>query len=76
MLEEKELRKYWIREAFKGHKRGALHRQLGIPQDRPIGKKILRKIKNTPLHQGKKVRGHLVTPLMKKRAVAALNANQ
>ena len=68
--------RYWIREAFKGHKRGALHKQLGIPVDRPIGKKILRKIKNTPLHQGKTVRGHRVTALMKKRAVAALNANQ
>ena len=70
------MRKYWIREAFKGHKRGALHRQLGIPPNRTIGKKLLRKIKNTPLHQGKTVRGHRVTALMKKRAVAALNANQ
>ena len=70
------MRKYWIREAFKGHKRGALHKQLGIPVDRPIGKTLLRKIKNTPLHQGKTVRGHRVTALMKKRAVAALNANQ
>ena len=68
--------KYWVRDAFKGHKRGALHRQLGIPPNRKIGKKLLRKIKNTPLHQGKTVRGHKVTPLMKKRAVAALNANQ
>jgi len=76
MLEEKEMRKYWVREAFKGHKKGALHRQLDIPQDRKIGKTLLRKIKNTPLHQGRKVRGHLVTRLMKKRAVAALNANQ
>jgi len=70
------VKQYWVREAFKGHKRGALHKQLGIPLDRPIGKKILRKIKNTPLHQGRKVRGHRVTALMKKRAVAALNANQ
>ena len=68
--------KYWVREAFKGHKRGALHRQLGVPLDRRIGKKLLTKIKNTPLHQGKTVRGHRVTRLMKKRAVAALNANQ
>ena len=70
------VRQYWVREAFKRHKRGALHKQLGIPLDRPIGKKLLRKIKNTPLHQGRKVRGHRVTRLMKKRAVAALNANQ
>jgi hypothetical protein len=66
--------KKWIQEAFKNHKEGALHKQLGIPKNKKIGKKLLRKIVNTPLHQGKKVRGHRVTRLMKARANASLNA--
>jgi len=64
--------KKWMQDAFK-HK-GALHRQLGIPQEQPIGKRLLREIVNTPV--GQLADHHRVTPLMKKRALAALNANQ
>ena len=66
----------WIQKAFRGHKKGSLHKQLDVSQDRKIGKKLLRKIVGTPLHEGKKVHGHLVTRLMKARANAALNAQK
>jgi len=48
--------KYWMQKAFKGHKKGSLHRQLDIPQDKRIPTKKLVKIKNTPVggHIGKK----------------------
>lgn len=64
---------YWMAEAFKPEHKGALHRELGIPEDQKIGKTHLREIVNTP--DGQKWHGHTVTPLMKKRAQAALNAN-
>jgi hypothetical protein len=62
---------YWMADAFQN--RGALHRQLGIPEGQRIGKTHLMEIVNTP--DGQKWHGHTVTPLMKKRAQAALNAN-
>jgi hypothetical protein len=64
----------WIQKAFSGHNKGALHRQLGIPQDKTIGKAKLRKIVATPI--GKKAYGHTVTRLLKARSNLALNANK
>jgi hypothetical protein len=63
----------WMAEAFKPEHKGALHRQLGISEDQKIGKTHLHEIVNTP--DGEKWHGHTVTPLMKKRAQVALNAN-
>jgi hypothetical protein len=63
----------WMREAFKPEHKGALHRQLGLPGAQKIGRSHLQEIVNTP--DGQKWHGHTVTPLMKKRAQAALNAN-
>lgn len=74
-------RKFWIRGAFKKHKEGSLHRQLGIPKDQKIPRSLLTKIKNAkvgkkygklrqkirnPTRTGK--RSITVTPLLKKRA--------
>jgi hypothetical protein len=66
------MKEKWIREATSAHTKGALHRQLGIQQDRKIPKQILRDIVATDI--GKRSHGHTVTPLLKKRANFALNA--
>jgi hypothetical protein len=64
----------WIQKAFPEKTRGALHRQLGIPQSKTIPKKTLRDIKSTEI--GKHSHGHTVTPLLKKRVNAAINAQK
>jgi hypothetical protein len=64
----------WIQKANNPKKKGALHRQLGIPQDKTIPKKTLRDITKTDI--GKKSHGHTVTTKLKQRAVFALNAQQ
>jgi len=69
-------KKMWIQEAVK--KKGALSRQLGIPEDDTIPVTLLRKIAKTPIgrtitnptSKGKK--RIKVTRLLKKRAVLAL----
>jgi len=66
--------KKWMQKAFKKHKKGSLHRQLGIPQDKTIPVKTLRDIKNTTI--GKKSHGKKVTTLLKRRVVLALNARK
>jgi len=55
-------------------KKGALHKQLGFPKDAPIPTYILIAIKKATV--GAKVKGHTVTPLLKKRANFALNARK
>ncbi len=68
---------FWIKDALKGHKKGSLHRQLGVPMDKTITKSLLNKIKRTeigktvknPTRTGK--RRIKVTRLMKKRSVLA-----
>jgi len=67
-------KKKWIQHASKPRKKGALHRQLGIPitQKIPIAK--LRRIVKTPV--GKKVGHHTVTRLLKQRSQFALNVQQ
>jgi hypothetical protein len=50
-------------------KKGALHRQLGIPEDQRIPTEILKKI----LTEKGKVNGKKITPLMRKRANFAMS---
>lgn len=64
----------WIQTASKSLKKGALHRQLGIPVNSKIPPSKLRKIIKTPI--GKKVGHHTVTHLLKSRALFALNAQK
>jgi len=67
----------WIQKALKKHRKGSLHRQLKVPQDKKIPKALLTKIKNAeigdtvrnPSSTGK--RKVKVTGLLKKRAVVA-----
>jgi hypothetical protein len=66
--------KKWIQAAMKGHKKGALHRQLGVPLDKTIPKKKLKKIVATPI--GNKVGARKVTRLLKSRSLFALNAQK
>jgi len=56
-------------------RKGALHRQLGIPEDEDIGNTNLRKIKNAKVGASVKIKGksHKVTALMKRRANLGLN---
>ena len=56
---------------FEGLKEGALHKQLGIKEDKKIPKTLLRKI--TAGKVGDTVEGKKITPLLKKRAQFALN---
>lgn len=70
----------WIRKACKSRKKGALHRQLGVPQKQRIPKTLLEKIMRTDV--GKRIRNPTktgkgsirVTRLLKQRANFALNA--
>jgi hypothetical protein len=64
----------WIQKTSSKHTKGALHKQLGIPQDKKIPKETLRHIVKTKV--GKKAHGHTVTPLLKKRALFALNVQK
>lgn len=61
----------WIQESKKGMKKGALHKQLGIPSDEKIPSTLLRNIVKTPV--GKKLKGKKITKLLKQRANWALN---
>ena len=56
-------------------KKGALHRQLKVPEDEDIGISNLRKISKSELGASVTIKGKTfkVTPLMKKRAVFGLN---
>lgn len=69
--------KYWIQDAVGKHKKGSLHKQLGVPMDKRIPKRLLSRIKSAevgktvhnPTRTGK--RRVKVTGLLKKRAVLA-----
>jgi hypothetical protein len=52
-------------------KKGALHKQLGLPLHSPISTKTLKDILR--MKEGGKIKGRTVTKLMKKRANFALN---
>jgi len=73
----------WIKKALSGHKPGALHRHLKLPESEVLPIELLKAIKGSPL--GKKLgylyrgrsgevihREYTVTPLLKKRAVLAV----
>ena len=59
----------WIQKAKV--KPGALHRQLGVDQSRPIPTNVLNQIQKAPI--GTQVKGKSVTPLLKRRVNFALN---
>ena len=69
--------KKWIQKAIGKHKRGSLHKQLGVPMTKTIPKTLLAKIKASPIGQTVKnpskngKRRIKVTRLLKKRAVLA-----
>lgn len=60
---------YWIQSTGVKKHHGDLHKQLGYVPGHEIPSKLLTEISNANL--GTKVRGHTVTPLLKKRAVLA-----
>lgn len=67
--------KKWIQKALHGGKKGALHRQLGIPESETIPKGILKRIREQGkgsfiMVRGKKMK---VTKKLKDRANFALN---
>lgn len=74
--------KKWIQNALKKGKKGALSRQLGIPQKENIPFTLLRKIKDAEIGDkihnptGRGKRWITVTRLMKRRAVCALNLKE
>ena len=62
----------WIQTAQP--KKGALHKQLGIPASQTIPKKTLNDVIKTEV--GKKSHGVTITPLLKKRALFAKNVQK
>lgn len=77
-----KMKELWMQEAFKNAGKGVFHRQLGVPKKEKIPLTLLETIKNTeigmiahnPTKIGKKYIH--VTGLIKKRAVALLNADR
>jgi hypothetical protein len=59
----------WIQQAH--IKKGALHKQLGIPETQHIPYPLLHQIGAAPI--GKRIDGHLVTHLLKHRAQFVMN---
>lgn len=57
-------------DAFKGGKKGALHRQLGYGVHDPLPSGLLHEIDEA--NPGTHVRGHTVTPLLQRRTRLAL----
>jgi hypothetical protein len=74
--------KRWIQTALRKKKKGALSRQLGIPEEDKIPVSLLQKIRRTeigktitnPTTKGKK--RMKVTRLLKKRSVVALTLKE
>lgn len=62
----------WIQEAH--GKKGALHRQLGYASSKEIPSGLKKEIYHASI--GTQVRGHTVTPLLKRRVVFAVNAQK
>lgn len=61
--------KYWIKEALEKHKKGALHRELGVPASKRLPEGELKAIEHARI--GTHVEGHKVTHLLKERATLA-----
>lgn len=76
------MKEMWMQEAFKNAGKGVFHRQLGVPVKEKIPLTLLEAIRNTeigmiarnPTKIGKRYIN--VTVLVKKRAVALLNADR
>ena len=72
----------WMQDAFKNAGKGVFHRQLGVPTSEKIPLTFLQAIVNTKIGMmahNPTTTGHKmvkVTALMKKRAVALLNADR
>ena len=62
----------WIQNA--NPKKGALHRQLGYNPDHKIPDSVLDRV--IAARPGSKIRGHTITPLMKRRANFARNVRR
>lgn len=62
---------YWIPKKIK---HGALHKQLGYPSAKQIPPGLEREIMEAKI--GNRVRGHTVTPLLKKRVNFAVNVRK
>jgi len=60
-------RKRWIQHALAKHKKGALHRQLGIPLDEKIPVALLREAAKEPNGTGVGHRARLALTLRKYR---------
>ena len=71
----------WMQEAFKNAGKGVFHRQLGIPKGTKIPVTLLRALvgtmNNKHCHNPTLIGNHVikVTPLIKHRANALLNAD-
>lgn len=63
-----------MKRAFNPKNKGKLHAQLGYPQGTTLPPGLLKEIGSAVV--GNKVRGHIVTPLLKRRVDAALNARR
>ena len=64
----------WIQNASNPAKEGSLHKQLNVPKNETIPKKILYDIEKTDV--GKKSHGITVTPLIKHRVQFAINVQK
>lgn len=74
MGKRKEL---WIQQATTPHTKGALHRQLGIPTWQKIPTYKLERIIATDIGKTAHIDGQIkVTPLLKQRAIFALNVRK
>ena len=76
------MKEYWLQEAFRKSEKGLFHHQLQIPKSHKIPLTFLTKIVETPIggvaHNPTNVGipNITVTNLVKKRAVALLNADR
>jgi hypothetical protein len=76
-------KKKWIQQAMKGKKKGALSRQLGIPEEKNIPTSLLIHIKNSNVGDKLYIRNYsydtkekgyiTITKLLKQRAQFAYN---
>ena len=67
-MAKKRSKKRWIQHALRKHKKGALHRQLGIPEDETIPISLLRNAAQAPGLLGQRARFALnVRKLHKKK---------
>ncbi len=63
-----------MKRAFNPKNKGKLHSQLGYSPTATLPPGLLNEIQHAIV--GNSVRGHIVTPLLKRRVNAALNANR